>query len=124
MLSSMKFLLNSSPQYRLLTGNSIEYRQVSILTRFPSSFWWLNRIVLLLILLLRNLLLVRKNTLSSSLIFTFRSLSTPVVISIWMNSFTNPLSTSSKVLIELYMIYCSFFRFPSHSLYHTSLKLS
>ena len=87
----------------------MEYRQVLILIRLPSSVWWLNRVVPLLILLLRNLLPVRKNKTSSSLIFTFRSFSTPVVMSIWINSFTTSLSTSPKILIQLYMIPCSFF---------------
>ena len=109
MMSSMKFLLNLSPQYRLLTGNSMEYRQVPILIRLPSSVCWLNRIVLLLILLLRNFLPGRKNKTSSGLIFTFHSFSTPVVISIRINSFTIPLSASPKILIQLYMISCSFF---------------
>ena len=83
MMSSMKFLVNSSPYYRLLTGNSMEFRQVPILICFPSSVWWLNRIVPLLILFPRNLLPVRKNKKSSSWICTFRSLSTPDVMSIW-----------------------------------------
>ena len=124
MMSSMKFRLKLSPQYRLLTGNSMEYRQVPILIRLPSSVWWLNKIVPLLILLLRYLLPVRKNKTSSSLIFTFRSFSMPDIMSIWINSFTSPLSTSSKILIQLYMISCSIFRFSSHSLYFTSLEIS
>ena len=123
MMSSMKFRLKLSPQYRLLTGNSMEYRQVPILIRLPSSVWWLNKIVPLLILLLRNLLPVRKNKTSSSLIFTFRSFSTADVMSVWINFFKTPLSTSSKILIQLY-ISCSIFRFSSHSLYFTSLKIS
>ena len=94
MMSSMKFWLKLSPQYRLLTGNSMEYRQVPILIRLPSSVWWLNKIVPLLILLLRYLFPVRKNKASSSLIFTFRSFSKPDVMSIWINSFKTPLSTS------------------------------
>ena len=99
MMSSIKFLLNLSLQCRLLTRNSMEYRQVPILIRIPSSVWWLNKIVPLSILLHRNLLLVRKNNRSSSLIFTFSSFSTPGVRSSWINSFTTPLSTSSKILI-------------------------
>ena len=124
MMSSMKFRLKSSPQYRLLTGNSMEFRQVPILTCLPSSVWGLNKIVPLLILLLKNLLPVRKNKTFSSLIFTFRYFSTPDVMSIWINSFTTPLSTSPKILIQLYIISCSIFYFSSHSLYFTSLKLS
>ena len=116
MMSSMKFRLKSSPQYRLLTGNSMEYRQVPILIRLTSSVWWLNKIVPLLILLLRNLLPVRKNKTSSSFIFAFRSFPTPDVMSLWINSFTAPLSTSSKILTQLYR--------SSHSLYFTSFKIS
>ena len=41
-------------------------------------------------------------------------------MSIWINSFTTLLSTSSKILIQLYMISCSIFRFSLHSLYFTS----
>ena len=124
MMSSVKFRLKLSPQYGLLTGNSMEYREVPILIRLPSSVWWLNKIVPLLILLLRNLLPVRKNKTSSSLIFTFRSFSKPDVMSVWINSFTTLLSTSSKTLIKSYMIVCSIFRFSSHLLYFTSLKIS
>ena len=124
MMSSMKFRLKLSPQYRLLTGNLMEYRQVPVLIRLPSSVWWLNKIVPLLILLLRYLLPVRKNKKSSSLIFTFRSFSKPDVMSVWINSFTTLLSTSSKTLIKSYMIVCSIFRFSSHLLYFTSLKIS
>ena len=124
MMSSMKFRLKSSLQYRLLTGNSMEYRQVPILIRLLSSVWQLNKRVPLLILLLRNVLPVRKNKTYSSLIFTFRSFSTPDVMSIWINSFTTPLSNSSKILIQLYMIPCYIFHFFSQSLYFTSLNIS
>ena len=123
MMSSMKFRLKSSPQHRLLTRISMEYRQVPIWVHLPSSVWWLSKIVPLLKLLLRNLLPVRKNKTSSSLIFTFCSFSTPDVMSIWINSFTTPLSTSSKILIQLYRIPCSF-RFSHYLLYFTSLKIS
>ena len=122
MMSSMKFLLKSCPEYRLLTRNSMQYRQVPISIRLSSSVWWLNKIVPLLILLFRNLLPVRKNKTSSSLIFTFRSFSTPDVLSILINYFTTPLSTSSKILIQLY-ISCFIFCFSAHSLYFTSLKI-
>ena len=124
MSSSMKFWLKLLPQYCLLTGNSEEHRQVPILICRPSSVWCLSKIVPLLILLLRNLLLLRKNKTYSSLIFTFCSFSAPDVMLIWINSFSVPLSTLSKILIQLYMISCSIFRFSSHSLYFTSLKIS
>ena len=124
MMYSMKFRLKLSPQYRLLTGNSMEYRQVPILILLPSSVWWLNKKVPLLILLLRNLLPVRKNRTSLSLIFTFRSFSARDIMSVWISSFTIPLLTLSKILIQFYMISCSIFRFSSHSLYFTSLKIS
>ena len=120
MSSSMKFWLKLLPQYCLLTGNSEEHRQVPILICRPSSVWCLSKIVPLLILLLRNLLLLRKNKTYSSLIFTFCSFSAPDVMLIWINSFSAPLSTLSKILIQLYMISC----FSSHSLYFTSLKIS
>ena len=108
-MSSIKFLLNSSTQYCLLNGNSMKYRQVPILIRLPSPVLWLNKVVPLLILVaLRKLLLVRKNKTSSSLIFTFHSFSTPSLLSIWISSFTTPLSTSSKILIQLYIISCFF----------------
>ena len=123
-MSSIKFLLNSSTQYCLLNGNSMKYRQVPILIRLPSPVLRLNKVVPLLILVaLRKLLLVRKNKTSPSLIFTFRSFSTPSLLSIWISSFTTPLLTSSKILIQLYIMSC-FFRFSSHSLYFTSLKVS
>ena len=122
MMSSMKFPLKSLPQHLLLTGNSMEYRQVPILIHLPFSVYWLNEIVLSLILLLRNSLPVRKNKTSSSLIFTFCSFSTPDVMLIWINSFTTPLSISSKILIQLYMISCSF-RFSSYSPCFTSFKI-
>ena len=124
MMSSIKFRLELSPQYRRLTGNSMEYRQVSVLICLPSPVWWLNKIFPLLLLQLRKLLPVRKNKTSSNLILTFPSFSTTDVMSIWINSFTIPLSTSSKILIQLYMISCSIFHFSSHSLYFTSLKVS
>ena len=123
MMSSMKFRLKSSPQYRLLTRIPMEYRQVPISICLRSSFWWLSKIVPLLKLLLRNLLPVRKNKTSSSLIFTFCSFSTPDVMSIWINSFTTLLSTTSKILIQLNMISCSFC-FSHYLLYFTSLKIS
>ena len=82
-MSSMKFPLKSLPQHLLLTGNSMEYRQVPILIHLPFSVYWLNEIVLSLILLLRNSLPVRKNKTSSSLIFTFCSFSTPDFMLIW-----------------------------------------
>ena len=108
-MSSIKFLLNSSTQYCLLNGNSMKYRQVPILIRLPSPVLWLNKVVPLLILVaLRKLLLVRKNKTSSSLIFTFHSFSTPSLLSTWISSFTTPLSTSSKILIQLYIISCFF----------------
>ena len=123
MMSSMKFWLKLSPEYRLLTGNSMVYRQVPILIRLPSPVWWLNKIVSLL-LLLRNFFPVRKNKTSLSLIVTFHCFSTPGIMSIWINYFTTPLSNLSKILIQLYMISCSIFRFSSHWLYFTSLKIS
>ena len=108
-MSSIKFLLNSSTLYCLLNGNSMKYRQVPILIRLPSPVLWLNKVVPLLILVaLRKLLLVRKNKTSSSSIFTFHSFSTPSLLSIWISSFTTPLSTSSKILIQLYIISCFF----------------
>ena len=120
MMSLMKFWLKSSPQYRLLTGKSMVYRQVPIVIRLPSPVWWLIKIVSLLILLLRNFFPKRKNQTSSSLIFTFHSFSTPDLMSISINYFTIPPSTLSKILIQLYMISCSNFRFCSHWLYFTS----
>ena len=124
MMSSMKFWLKLSPEYRLLTGNSMVFRQVPILIHLPSPVWWLNKIVSLLMLLLRNFFPVRKNKTSLILIVTFHCFSTPGVMSIWINYFTTPLSNLSKILIQLYMISPSIFRFSSHWLYFTSLKIS
>ena len=124
MMSSMKFRLKSSPQHCLLTGNSMEYRQVPVLIGLPSSVWWFIKIVPMLILLIRNLLPVSKNKTYLSLIFTFRSFSKPDVISVWINSFTTPTSTLSKILIQSYMMSSSIFCFSSHLLYFTSLKIS